>query len=951
MVFSSPLGSARVPFPLTPLVGRDGRVEAAWQALETTRLLTLMGPGGSGKTRLAIELASRVEDAAWVELAPLSDPRALAAYAATALGVPDRAGKPSFAHIVQRVQGRPLLLVLDNCEHIVERCAAFVAQLLRECQALKILATSREALGVAGERVVVVHPLSLPAGDVLTLEAAQASDAVALFVERARDVLAGFELTSKNAAAVSRICRRLDGIPLALELAAARMRALDPEQLAARLESSLGLLDAAGRAALPRHRTIRDTIDWSYRLLTEDERTLLRRLAVFNGTFSLDAVEAICADARERGAAALDLVTGLIDKSLLLCDAGDAGTRYRLLETVREYAGERLRDAGETDGIRERHARFFVALAERAAPAIFGGAGDEAWLARLDEEIANLREAHDWCEQQTARLELSLRLGVALHWYWYARGRFNEGRLRLGVALTFAENVASPLRGRAAAALGFLAVWQGDDAAVHPRMEEAAALLRAAGDRASAAHALSGLGIAAALQGRADDARRLVGDAALCVEDEPPGALVAWIEYWRGFAAEAGRDAERARHAYQRALILGRRLNHRTVIAHALCAIGRQAAAEGHSEAAAAALRESTAIFREVGDRWGLAFALQGMARAAAARDGTHAAALLGASDALWEDLDVELPPRLRSYRDASAAESLATAAEPAFSCAWAGARKRPLADMLAALMPDDTKTPADPAAREQPAVDLRIRALGPLEVYAGRGRVERSDWGSSRARELLVFLACHAQGCTKTQIGLSLWPDASPAQLRNVFHVTLHRLRHAIRLPDAIQVDGERYAFNRALSWELDADVFEREARAVIRAVRSGTDAAAALQTALTRYRGDFLSGETAGEWADERRERLRALRMEALGALGRAHMERARYAEAADTFSALLAADPVNEDACQRQMICLTHLGDRASALRTYDALVRALRHELGVDPARETVALRDKLAVSST
>ena len=197
------------------------------------------------------------------------------------------------------------------------------------------------------------------------------------------------------------------------------------------------------RAALPRHRTIRDTIEWSYRLLTDQERTLLRRLSVFHGTFSLDAVESVCAAPGATCATMLDLVTGLVDKSLLLCDATDAGTRYRLLETVREYAAERLHETGETDAIRDRHARFYVSLAERAAPAVFWG-DDEAWLARLDEEAANFRDVHDWCEQQTSRLELSLRLAVALQWHWYARGRFNEGRLRLGIALTFAEQ-APPL--------------------------------------------------------------------------------------------------------------------------------------------------------------------------------------------------------------------------------------------------------------------------------------------------------------------------------------------------------------------------------------------------------------------------------------------------------------------------------------------------------------------------
>ena len=951
---SAPPVTARVPAPLTPLIGRDGRVERAWQALAGTRLLTLTGPGGGGKTRLAIELASRADTAAWVELATIADPRLIPEHIAAALGVSGRSGKPSLAHIVERYASQPMLLVLDNCEHLVEAAAAFVAQMLRDCPAIKILATSRQALGVAGERIIAVPPLSLPRDD--SPEAAAAADAIVLFVERAQDVRAGFELTHRNAPAVARICRRLDGIPLAIELAAARVRALDPEQLAERLESSIGLLETGSRGALPRHRTIRDTLDWSYRLLSAGERVLLRRLSVFTGTFSLDAIESICADRTEAAGAALDMVTGLLDKSLLLYDPGETGTRYRLLETVREYAAEHLAASGETDAIRERHARFFVALAERAAPAIFGGVGDEEWIARLDEEAANFREAHDWCEQHAGRLDLSLRLAVALHWYWYVRGRFNEGRLRVGIALTFSEKVDPVLRGRALTVLGRLSLWQGDHANVHAPMDEAVVLLRPHGDRASVAYALQGLGIAAALQGRLDEARRMLDDAELLVENVQAGALVPWIDYWHGLVAEWDHDPDGARRAFERAIAAGRRLSHKTVIAHSLCALGRLAAATGAVDAAEVALREGLSICREIEDRWGVAYALQGLARAAA-RSGRaeQTAAMLGAADLVREELGIELYPPAQAYQTATIAEALTRISEPAFWCAWAEGKRRSVWELVS-----DVTTPAPsvaavatgPVARTP---DLRIRAFGAFEVFVSNRRIEKAEWGSSRARELLAFLACHADGSTKSQIGLALWPDASPAQLRNTFHVTLHRLRHALTLPDAVQVDGERYRLNPALAREFDAELFKHEVRAALRALRrpelvEGTDATASLEAALARYRGDFLAGERVGEWADEHRDRLRQLHLEALEALGRAQMEHGRYGEAADAFRTLLAVDPVNEDACRRQMICLTQLGDRAGALRAYDALARALRDELGVRPERETSTLRDKLVSTS-
>ncbi len=951
-----------MPAPLTPLIGRDGRVDAAWHALQGTRLLTLTGPGGSGKTRLAVELASRAESAAWVELATLADPRFLADHVATELGVPDRAGKPSLTHIIERFSSTPMLLVLDNCEHVVDAVTGFLSRLLRDCPAMKVLSTSREALGVTGERTVGVPPLSVPRDD--SIESAREADAIALFVERAQDVRAGFALTARNVAAIARICRRLDGIPLAIELAAARVRALDPEQLAGRLESSIGLLETGSRAALPRHRTIRDTIDWSYELLAEGERRLLRRLSVFHGTFSLEAVEGVCALRDPQGvpsvskdaesgagsASELDTITALLDKSLLFCDAGDDGIRYRLLQTVREYAAERLQDAGETDAIRERHARFFLALAERAAPSIMF-AGDADWLARLDDEWANLREAHDWCEQQSSRLEMALRMAVALHWYWYARGRFNEGRLRLGIALTFAEHVSPLLRGRALTALGRLAGWQGDFASVQAPASEAVTLLRPLGDRDALAYALLGTAVAASLQGRFGDARRILDEAADTQSDESD-ALGASIEYWKGLVAQWDGDATAARHAFEASLAIGRRLARPPLIAHAQCALGRLLAEQQERDAATSALRESLLLFRDTDDRWGLARALQGLARvAASAGGGGRAAALLGASDGIRADLSIELSPPDRGYHDATIAAALSHMGEPAFWCTWAEGRARSLSEIIASVLSERAPTEAARPTRSQAATaDLRIRALGGFEAYVKDRRVEKNEWGSCRARELLAFLACYPDGCTKTQIGLALWPDASPGQLRNTFHVTLHRLRHALALPDAIQVENDRYRLNTSLVREFDAESFEQEVRSATRDLRHGADATDTLGNAVARYRGDFLAGEPVGEWACQRRDRLHLLHLESLEVLGRAQMERGRFTDAADVFRALLAVDPVNEDACRRQMICLNQIGDRAGALRAYDALVRALKDELGVKPERETTMLREKLSSGS-
>jgi predicted ATPase/DNA-binding SARP family transcriptional activator len=944
--------AARVPAPLTPLVGRDGRVEEAARLLSTTRLFTLTGAGGSGKTRLAIEVAAGAAPAAWVELASLEDPRLLSEHVASALGVADRAGKPSMAQLVEWLRERTLLLALDNCEHVIDAAAGLASELLRRCPGVRILATSREALGVAGERTWTVPPLSLPREDD-GFEKISASDAVTLFVDRAQAVRSSFTLTTRNAPAIARICRRLDGIPLAIELAAARVRTLDPEQLAERLESSVGLLETGSRAALPRHRTLRETIDWSYRLLTGEERSLLTRLSVFHGSFALDAVEEVCAERSAVSASTLDLLTGLFDKSLVLHEPDDSGARYRLLETVREYAREQLDASGETDAIRERHARFFAALAERAAPAIFGGAGDERWMIRLDAEATNLRDAHDWCEQQTSRLELSLRFAIALHWYWFARGRFTEGRLRVGVALTFAEGIDPVLRGRALTVMGYLVVWQGDYGDVRTPMSEAVTLLRGSGDKAALAYALNGLGIAEGLGGRITEARARFDEAERTLAGEPPGIVAAHTEYWRGLAAQWDGDWAGARARFESALAIGRRLAHQPAIGHALCVLGRLAASRGEIAEARAALGQSLEIFRNIEDRWGLVHALHGLASVETSEGrAASAASLLGAAEALREELSIDLSPPDRAFYDATVAAAIQQVAEPAFWGAWSAGRKAPFGAAVATVLRSEAPPRVNGrTASSVPAPDLRVHALGVLEAWVADRRVEKGEWGSSRARELLVFLLCHPNGCSKPQVGLALWPDASPAQLRNSFHVTLHRLRQALGRTDAIVSERDVYRVNPALSTEFDAVLFEREARDAVLELRGGRDARGALARAIARYRGEFLAQESVGEWAEEWRERLKQLHAEALEALGRAHMERERYTDAVDAFRALLASDPVNEDACRRQMTCLAHLGDRGAALRTYDALVSSLRAELDVAPERETTALRDRLRAASS
>src|SRR5687768_3025180 len=401
---------AAPPISLTSFVGREEEVAAVRRLLDSARLVTLTGAGGSGKTRLASEIAAQsagnfAGGVVWVELAPLLDPELLVNAVLAALGA-EQGSRPPMTALLDSLRDRETLLVLDNCEHLVDACANLADALLRECPKLRILATSREALGVGGERAWLVPGLSLAgAGASQTFQAIDTSEAVRLFVDRAQAAVASFQLTAANAASVAQICRRLDGLPLAIELAAARSRALPPEQLAARLDGSFRVLTSGSRTAVPRHRTLREAIDWSYRLLDERERTLLQRLSPFAGDFTLEAAESVCADADFDAGDVLDTLGALVDKSLVVMREAEGTARYYLLETIRQFAAERLKESGAADAVLERHARAYVALVAEAAPH-FVTRDRPLWAARVHRELDNVRLALAWTRANDHTLHL-----------------------------------------------------------------------------------------------------------------------------------------------------------------------------------------------------------------------------------------------------------------------------------------------------------------------------------------------------------------------------------------------------------------------------------------------------------------------------------------------------------------------------------------------------------------
>ncbi len=485
-----------IPVQLTTFIGREHEMGEARKLLSSGRLLTLIGPGGTGKTRLSLQLAADVlpsfADGVWVaELAPLTDPALIIQTVASVFGLREQLGMPLTGLVIDYLRAKELLLVLDNCEHLIDACAQWTDQLLHACLNVKILASSREALGISGEAVYRVPSLSLPAGSEVTRDMLIQSESVQLFVERAIAANPKFVLTDQNTMAVAQICRRLDGIPLALELAAARLTIFSAEQIASHLDDRFRLLTGGSRTALPRQQTLRALIDWSYELLTENERTLLRRFSVFYG-WTFEAAEAVCSELD-----VLNLLTQLVNKSLIAVEGESGESRYRLLETVRQYARDKLLEMHESELARIAHFNYYAELVITAEKHL---RSSEAllWVARLELEYDNIRAALQWGAENN--LEPMLRMIPSLEYFWNRRGYEEEARhliieaLERANKLPLVEDNANRQRqsvlGAAWETLGMLAYNQGDNERGEKASRQAAALARQSGDNSLLALAL-----------------------------------------------------------------------------------------------------------------------------------------------------------------------------------------------------------------------------------------------------------------------------------------------------------------------------------------------------------------------------------------------------------------------------------------------------------------------------
>lgn len=656
---STPPPKHNLPTSLTSFIGRGDQQEGIARRLASpgTRLVTLIGAGGSGKTRLALAVArdalESYRDGVWlIDLAPLADPLLLPGAVARVLGIRESPDQPLTAVLAEALAPRETLLVIDNCEQLRDACAALAYELLRACPRLRILATSRGTLGVPGEIIWRVPGLDLPPQSA-AVAALSGSEAVQLFVDRARWRHPDFVLTTENAAVIAAICRRLDGLPLAIELAAARLDVLSPTQVAARLDDLLDLLASGAKAASSRQLTLRATLDWSFALLPSAGRELLHRLAAFAGSWSLEAAEAVGAADGASHPGILASLAYLVDQSLVQVIAGDGEVRYRLLETIRQYAREKLARSGEEAQIRERHAAFYLSMAELAAPHLTGPE-QSLWLARLEGEHDNLRAALQWSIHGSpdSGRATGARLASALLRFWYAHGHLGEGRRWLGALLDQGGDLSPQARAGLLMRAAQLAWAQGDYDRASTYAAESLSLNRALGDRLEIASALNVLGmVAAELEDHARAATLFEESLALHRDLGKMREVGVALGNLGLLVLQAG-DHARAAAYFEENLALRREVGDSEGIAHALGDLAKVAFQRGDHERAARYSLEGLTAYRDLDLKRGMVDELETLALVASAqRQPVRALRLWGGAEALRATIGAPYnPPEQRQY-------------------------------------------------------------------------------------------------------------------------------------------------------------------------------------------------------------------------------------------------------------------------------------------------------------
>jgi len=671
--------SGNLPAPATAFIGRRREVADIRRLLSSSRLVTLTGMGGVGKTRLAVHVAADLQrafpDGTWLaNLAPLADPALLTQTVATALGIRDQSARWPVAILSEHLVDKHLLLVLDNCEHLLDACAVLADALLQAGPELRILATSRQPLGLPSEQTVVVAPLEFPdPGAHPSVEELVKYDAVSLFVTRASGVVPGFTLNERNAGSVAAMCARLDGLPLAIELAVVRLRALSPGQVLERLDGRFRLLTGGSRAALPRQQTLRALVDWSFDLCSAAEQALWGRLSVFSGSFDLEAAENVCADATLPRESLFDLVDGLLEKSVLLREEHESTVRYRLLDTIREYGRERLGERGDELTLRRKHRDYYLQLAERACESLFSPDGP-VWLERLRLEHPNVRAALGFSLSQPGEADAGLRLAAVLWFGWRELGLLSEGRRWLDrlLAIDAAPTVA---RAQALWANGSLAVLQGDVAGATSMLAESTRLGRHLADASAQAYAAVFSGQVAMVEGDMVTAVRLLEQALAAHRStgDTFGTAVTLIRL--AVAASALGEGERAVRFAAEYVSLCAEHGARWLEPFGHFVLASEYWRRGDPAQAVGEARETVRTQWTNHDRIGAAEGLEVLAWAAAAQgNGQRAARLLGALDNVWRSVGTPLFgfPHLVQYHEECVERSRRMLGERGFESATA---------------------------------------------------------------------------------------------------------------------------------------------------------------------------------------------------------------------------------------------------------------------------------------
>jgi len=695
--------SNNLPAPVSTFIGREKEILKVKRLILDNRLVTLTGSGGSGKTRLALQIAHELTKVPkyriwFVELASLHNPSLIPQKIASTLDIREKSTRPILDSLFNYLSAHPSLLLLDNCEHLIEACAEIVEILLQNCANLKILATSREVLGITGEVAWTVSPLSLPVvqpwksptSPQEALRAYQKSESVQLFTDRAATNNPEFILTSKNGVWVAEICRRLDGMPLAIELAAARVRALSVKQIAERLDDRFNLLMGGSRTAHPRHQTLEATIDWSYTLLSESEQKLLQRFSVFPGGGTLEAIESVCMGKSTNKSEVLDILSQLVDKSLVVVNQKPGKRRYSLLETIREFALEILINSQDVNSTKDRHLDFFLQFAEEAEPKI-KGPEQLVWYERLETEHDNLRAALDWA-LESKNADAGLRLAGSLGFFWFVRGYLREGVVWLERVLKNTEGAPPSSQAKALRFLGSLLIFSEDKdfERISTFLEKSLELYRELDDRAGIAWVLTQLGIAAAIQGELIKANKFHGESlALRLEVGNPWDIAQSLGNLASLAIQQ-KDNTSGKQFAESALAWFQKAGDQRSIARITGDLAWIAGTEGDFSDAIALQTKSLAQLVQFGDDWSCAELLEGLANWAYEQGNSkRTAILLGAAEALRENAGMPLQGNEYDFYKKDLVTFWKKLGRKKFANAWAQGRAMTLEQVVNFVLQD----------------------------------------------------------------------------------------------------------------------------------------------------------------------------------------------------------------------------------------------------------------------